>query len=327
MNVDIFLHKLTVVTENILSRRRKKIRIRKEKQQNKNFIVDWLEALLWAAGVVLLINQYLIQAYQIPSGSMTDTLMIKDHIFVNKLIFGPEILPGLGKIPSPFKPQRNEVIIFENPSYISRGPLFDIIQRILYMVTFSFVDIDREESGEPRVHFLIKRAIGMPGDTVVLDRGEILIRFAGEKDFIPEREYNRQRAFSHTLSRLMETHQYPTLEYAGTLSAYQDLKLNPPDLIVEAARPAANLQYPDYFAYEKARLQFLQAANPQENRYRMRLAQLSQGWYIPEGRIFPLGDNRDNSRDARYFGAVRTAKVLGQGTFIYWPLGRIGLID
>ena len=46
---------------------------------------------------------------------------------------------------------------------------------------------------------------------------------------------------------------------------------------------------------------------------------LKEGYYVPEGRIFPMGDNRDNSHDARYFGPVRLEKVLGKGLFRYWP--------
>ena len=55
------------------------------------------------------------------------------------------------------------MIIFESPEYISSGPLKDILQRIIYMVTLSIVDIDKDEYGQPKHHFLIKRAIGMPG--------------------------------------------------------------------------------------------------------------------------------------------------------------------
>ena len=107
-----FFDRLQNLTERYLSYRKKVKRIRREKQKKKNIIIDWLEAFLWAAGMVLLINQYLIQAYQIPSGSMIDTLLIGDRIFVNKVVYGPELLPGLGKLPSPIRPKRNDIIIF-----------------------------------------------------------------------------------------------------------------------------------------------------------------------------------------------------------------------
>jgi signal peptidase I len=321
-----FFDAIQAWTEAYLSRRQRIRRIKKEKQRAKNPIVDWIEAFLWAAGVVLLINQYLFQAYQIPSGSMIDTLLIKDRIFVNKIVYGPELLPGVAKLPSPIKPKRNDIIIFENPSYISRGPVFDIAQRIIYMLTLSLVDIDRDESGDPKVHFLIKRAAGVEGDRFVGEQGELKIRFAGEERWVDEREYLARRGIDLKLNRLMDDASYPVLLEAGRAAAFMDLGITLPDALADAASRANELRYPDYLAHERLRLETLRGAQPQENRYRTLLARHIMGWYVPEGRIFPLGDNRDNSRDGRYFGPVRLSKILGKGSLIYWPLKRIGAI-
>ncbi|MDR3167723.1 MAG: signal peptidase I [Treponema sp.] len=321
-----FFDRLQLLTERYLTRRQRIRRIKKEKQKKKNLVLDWLEAFIWAAGVVLLINQYLFQAYQIPSGSMIDTLLIGDRIFVNKILFGPELLPGVAKIPSPIRPKRNDIIIFENPSYISRGPVFDIAQRIIYMLTLSLVDIDRDESGEPKAHFLIKRAVGMGGDRFITEKGELRIRFAGEDRWISEREFNAGRQYSHRLSRLTEENDYFALEAAGKVTAYMDMGLNPPQKLLAAAVPVDRILYRDYLAYEESLLEVLRAAYPQDLRYRNRFARRTLGWYVPEGRILPLGDNRDNSRDGRYFGPIREGKVLGKGSVIYWPLKRIGPI-
>jgi signal peptidase I len=320
-----FLDWLVDCTEKALTRRKRLNRIKLEKQKNKNVIIDWLEAFIWAVGMVLLINQYLLQAYQIPSGSMIDTLLIKDHIFVNKIVFGPELLPGIGKLPSPFKAKRNDIIIFENPSYLSQGPVFDIAQRVIYMLTLSIVDIDRDEAGEPKAHFLIKRAVGTQGDTFVLERGEFKIRFAGEDRWVYERDFNAGRGFSHRLSRLTETEAYPVLEAAGKVAGYRDIGITPSQELLNSAR-ILSVNYPDYFSHEQSRLETVRKAYPDDNRYRMLLARLRLGWYVPEGRILPLGDNRDNSRDGRYFGPVSRTKILGKGSIIYWPLGRIGVI-
>lgn len=150
-------------TERLLTWRLRRKARRHLRQSRKHPVVDWIEAFLQAAFLVLVINQYLLQAYQIPSGSMIDTLLLGDRIFVNKVVYGPELLPGVVKLPGFAQPQRNEVIVFENPSYISRGTLFTILQRVLYMVTLSLVDIDRDESGQPRAQLLIKRAVGAGG--------------------------------------------------------------------------------------------------------------------------------------------------------------------
>ncbi len=313
-------------TEGILTVRKARLRVKKEKQKAKNPILDWVEAFLWAAGMVLLINQYLFQAYQIPSGSMIDTLLIGDRIFVNKLVYGPEVLPGFGKLPSPFKPQRNQIIIFENPSYISRGPAFDVLQRVLYMLTLSLVDIDRDENGAPKAHFLIKRAVGMGGDTLTMKEGEMYFLFSGETRVVSEREYLASNNSEHPINRLMDVSAYPALQAAGRMAAFADLGLAPPQYLQDQVKIAATMGYPDYLEHERSRISVLQAANPQDRRYTMLSSRFRLGWYVPEGRIFPMGDNRDNSRDGRYFGPVRLNKVLGQGAIKYWPLSRFGLI-
>jgi signal peptidase I len=175
-------------TEAVLTWRRRRRLRKKAKQQAKSVIVDWIEAFLWAAAVVLLINQYLLQAYRIPSGSMTTTLLEGDRIFVNKMVYGPELVPGMAKLPGFTEPVRGEVIIFENPDYLTRGPLFDIVQRVLYMVTLSLVDIDRDASGDPRAHFLIKRAVGVGSDRFRMRAGLMEIKPLGESEWIQESE-------------------------------------------------------------------------------------------------------------------------------------------
>ncbi|MCL1929040.1 MAG: signal peptidase I [Treponema sp.] len=317
-----FLQKLQQFTESVLTKRKARLRIKKEKQQSKNPILDWIEAFIWAAGVVLLINQFLFQAYQIPSGSMIDTLLERDRIFVNKLIYGPEVLPGIGKLPSPIKPKREDVIIFESPEYFSNGPVFDIAQRIIYMLTLSLVDIDKNESGGPRVHFLIKRAAGMGGDLIQNRNGEFYFRFKGEDRWTSERDYLAKQGFTHNLSRLIQDNHYPAMEAIGKSKAYLDLGLIPPPELSEKT-DSFRSPYFDSLSMEKARYAFLRCAYPQDPRYRSLFIR-QESIYVPEDSILPLGDNRDFSHDGRFFGTVKASKILGRGAFKYWPLSRLG---
>ncbi|MDR2803972.1 MAG: signal peptidase I [Treponema sp.] len=321
-----FFDSVQSITEAYLTRHRRKQRIKREKQQKKNPIIDWIEAFIWAVCVVLLVNQYLIQAYQIPSGSMIDTLLIGDRIFVNKLVYGPELLPGLAKLNSPVKPKRNDVIIFENPAYNSRGTAFDIAQRIIYMLTISFVDIDRDQSGNPKAHFLIKRAVGMGGDRFYSRNGEMFIRFNGEDRIVSEREYNSRRGWKHNITRVVEESAYPDLELAGAAAAWIDMGIQPTPRMLDAVAAYNNLRYGDMNAFNTNWLMIRCAAFPHEDRYGEQLARRVQGWYVPPRHVLPLGDNRDNSHDGRYFGSIRAARILGKGSFIYWPPGRVNFI-
>jgi len=322
---DFFDH-VQIITERFLTYRARVRRIKREKRRAKNPVLDWVEAFLWAAGMVLLINQYLVQAYRIPSGSMIDTLNIGDHVFVNKIVYGPELLPSLLKLPSPIQPKRNDIIIFENPSYISKGPVFDITQRIIYMLTLSLVDIDKDDAGEPRVHFLIKRAVGAGGDRFIMENGEMKIRFAGEDRWVNERDYNKERGWNHNISRLMPYEQYPALLAAGKAAAWADRGFHVSQELITKSQAISQTGSLDFLAHERSRLETLRKILPNNRSYSALLAKHRLGWYVPEGRIFPMGDNRDNSRDGRYFGPVRLSRVLGKGMIIYWPYWRIGRI-
>ena len=47
---------------------------------------------------------------------------------------------------------------------------------------------------------------------------------------------------------------------------------------------------------------------------------------VPEGCVWVMGDNRENSADSRYFGAVPEDDLIGVVVFRYWPLNRFGLV-
>jgi len=324
--VENWLINVQSITERFLTRRKRKKLRQKKKQQEKNVIIDWLEAFLWAAGVVLLINQYLFQAYQIPSGSMIDTLLIKDHIFVNKIIFGPELIPGQLKVSSPLKPVRNDVIIFENPTYISRGPVFDTLQRVLYMLTLSLVDIDKDENGNPKPHFLIKRAAAVGGDSLRFVKGELQLKPPGFEDWIYESDFHKISGFTNKTRRLINPSDYDIIRASAFTDAYQNSNIRINDNILKQSASKTS-SHSDMFAWMKYRNEALYTINPQERRYGILWRKFNSGWYLPKGWIMPLGDNRDNSNDGRYFGPVPENKVLGKAMFKYWPLNRVGKIE
>lgn len=114
-----------------------------EIQKKKGVVREYAEALLTALLVAFVIRSFVIEAFKIPSGSMIPTLMIGDHIFVNKFVYGLRIPFTKKHIVTFGTPKRGDAVVFMYPL---------------------------DESKD-----FIKRVVGLPGDHVLLRGDEILI--------------------------------------------------------------------------------------------------------------------------------------------------------
>jgi signal peptidase I len=116
---------------------------------NKKFVREYVEPIVIAVLIALFIRAAVVQAFKIPSGSMEPTLLVGDHILVNKFIYGIRIPYSdeiFGKSKKFFewrKPQRGEVIVFifpkdRNKDFIKRviateGEKLEIIHNKIYI--------------------------------------------------------------------------------------------------------------------------------------------------------------------------------------------------
>jgi signal peptidase I len=96
-------------------------------EKRKSTIREYIEAILIALLLALFIRTFVIQAFKIPSGSMLNTLLIGDHILVNKFIYGIKN-PLNGNTWIPFKePDRRDIVVFKYPV----NPAQDYIKRVV----------------------------------------------------------------------------------------------------------------------------------------------------------------------------------------------------
>ncbi|MBF0118217.1 MAG: signal peptidase I [Desulfobacterales bacterium] len=93
----------------------------------KSALRENVEAIVIAIILALFIRTFIVQAFKIPSGSMKTTLLVGDHILVNKFIYGVK-LPFLGTTIIPVKdPKRGDIVVFQFPE----DPSKDFIKRVI----------------------------------------------------------------------------------------------------------------------------------------------------------------------------------------------------
>ena len=172
--------------------------------EKHNAALEWLDAIIFAVVVVTFLNIFFIQAFKIPSSSMESTLYTGDHLFVEKLTYGPKIpetpltipfthnvignkesystllhndyrrLKGLGSL------KRGDIVVFGFPNgdtVLSKAPAEDY-----YALCRSFGrDVVTDRLGPVKVrprdkkdHY-VKRCVALAGDTLEVKDGFVWV--------------------------------------------------------------------------------------------------------------------------------------------------------
>ena len=120
--------------------------------RTRAFIMSVLPALAIFLGT----RQLLAEAFRIPSGSMEPTLLVGDWLFVNKLRFGPHIPFTDRSLPGYARPKRGDVTVFISPPQ----------------------DMSIRISPDDVTPTLVKRIVGIAGDTLLMRHGELSVNGA-----------------------------------------------------------------------------------------------------------------------------------------------------
>lgn len=238
------------------------------KTKKKESAGSLLRFVLTVAILAWMFRSFIAAPFSIPSGSMLPTLYIGDYLVVSKWSYGysrysfPFGFPGFdGRVFSSL-PRRGDVVVFRHPT----------------------------ENAD-----LIKRVIGLPGDTLEVKGGRLILN-----------------------GRLVPRRVLPPARIAVT--ANSPCRVVPPALPVIAA--AGDGRMCIYRAY----LETL----PGGPSYTV-LDQVNDGpadnfpqVTVPPGHVFLMGDNRDDSLDSRFLafdggiGMVPMQNLIGRASFTFW---------
>ncbi|MDQ3606562.1 MAG: signal peptidase I [Gemmatimonadota bacterium] len=213
---------------------------------------EWIKSLLIAVVLFLVIRTFLIQAFTIPSGSMENTLLIGDYLMANNAIYGAHVPFTNIRTPAFREPAHGDIVVFR-PEY--NHPVLDVV----------------------------KRVIGLPGDTLQMIEGEM---------------YRNGRQLIEPYAQDLGVPDHP-IELTGG---------------VEQSRQGIDPQSYGYHSH-------LSALVAQVDR--QSYAPTREQWgplVVPERHYFLMGDNRDASLDSRYMGFIPREVIRGKAMFIYYSI-------
>ena len=102
----------------------------------------WTKAILLAIAAWLVLRTFVVEAFRIPTGSMANTLLVGDFLLVNKALYGAEVPLIHRRLPAIREPRRGDLVIFDSV----------------------------EDEGKE----LVKRLVGLPGDTLEMRDGTLI---------------------------------------------------------------------------------------------------------------------------------------------------------
>jgi signal peptidase I len=269
---------------------------------------EYAESIGIAVMIALFLRAFVVEAFKIPSGSMIPTMEIGDHIFVNKFLYGLRIPFTKTRFFEWREPKRGEVIVFINPC-------------------------------EPEKDF-IKRIVAVEGDTVevrcdalYVNGNAVQVRRVDEENCSYWDKDEGGPWHSRSCSRYVETldgveyetfylPSRPELDHdrEDSLKGRYSMLQGRHDFPAESARDCSDVnngsdpRSPEQRERSRGRVE---ESVPENARYHGPCAP-QRRYVVPDGHVFVMGDNRENSSDSRAWGPVPVENIKGKALFIWW---------
>ena len=128
-----------------------------EERKHRSFLAELPVLIAIAFILALLLKTFLIQAFYIPSASMEPTLMVHDRVLVNKVVFELR------------EPRRGEIVVFTKDDGMPSEPEGNVVERFLRSLSSGL------GVSPPGDRDYIKRILGLPGETIEMRDGVVLI--------------------------------------------------------------------------------------------------------------------------------------------------------
>lgn len=263
ISIELFMLLLLVLSGGVALLDRFVLRAKRAPEAKEPLWVEYCKSFFPVILVVFLLRSFLIEPFQIPSGSMMPTLRDGDYILVNKFTFGIRIPVLNQKVIDVNAPQRGDVMVFRYPENTS-------------------VDY-------------IKRIVGVPGDVIEYRDKQLTINGKVQQQQ-HDSEYNYRRGESVFVH---------TERYAENLNGRVHA------ILINPEAPLLNVEAVANFP----------------NRENCSFSEKVFRCTVPPGNYFMMGDNRDDSRDSRYWGFVPDNMIVGKAFAIWMNFGdpkRIG---
>ncbi|HTR80242.1 MAG TPA: signal peptidase I [Bacteroidota bacterium] len=238
----------------------------------------------------LLLNNFVIASFMVPTGSMENEVMTGDFLMVNKFIYGgcsPRNIPFTDirlpwfRLPAFKSVHRGDVIVFVFPGY-------------------------REEVHPEAFTYYLKRCIAVSGDTLQIINRAVYVN--GKASPLPRNmKFNSPRILppGYADDRIFPPGApFNEDNYGPIVIPFKGMKIKiTPD----------NLRMWDTFIQRDGHLASI---SPQNN---ILIDGAPNDTYVVQhDYLFGMGDNRDNSLDSRYWGFVPADNVVGTPMFVYW---------